>query len=175
MTRIKNHLWIAATLLVLAVVGTLMNTQRADAQNPGQGSASVSIISPVPLPVKDADHPDRNPFRVRLCAFGANCGGFPSSFTAPPDKNVIIDVISGECLVENGVVLRPLTVSVNGTILHLFAPNDYVAAFPTHTRYQWNKQTRLHVPANGNFLFEGLGSAGPASCDAFLSGYTVSP
>jgi hypothetical protein len=48
MKRYKNQLIAAAVLSVLAVVGTIMNSRQASAQD---GGPNVTIVSPIPLPV----------------------------------------------------------------------------------------------------------------------------
>jgi hypothetical protein len=48
MNRYKNQLIAAAVLSVLAVIGTIMNSRQASAQD---GGPPVTIVSPIPLPV----------------------------------------------------------------------------------------------------------------------------
>src|SRR5262245_48246041 len=50
MNGFKNYLITAAVLIVLAVIGSIINSHQAAAQGPPNG-LSVNIINPVPLPV----------------------------------------------------------------------------------------------------------------------------
>jgi hypothetical protein len=112
-----THKWtpaamFVAVLAVLALFGTAFNPHPASAQNAGtsaQGSAPVSIVSPLPVPVsgslivsntssnpiltRDIDNPAANAFSKNLCinsGTGFTCGplgsstpALPSSFTVP--------------------------------------------------------------------------------------------
>lgn len=51
MQTLRNKLIGLAAIGVLAVIGALMNSRQAVAQNPNPGSAPVNIVSPLPLPV----------------------------------------------------------------------------------------------------------------------------
>lgn len=97
--------------------------------------------------------------------------------TAPANRNVVVDVFSGECSIANGGVFRQMRAVLNDTTLHLFNPERAIEG-SSHTIYLWNKQTRLVIPANGTFkidVFTVSNLSDIAYCRFFLTGYTVKP
>ena len=127
---------------------------------------------------QNADNPDRNPWRAELCIVGDFCPDLaPASLTAPADRNIVVDTFSGECSIENGGVFRQMRAELNGTTMHQFLPERSIVG-TSHTIYDWNKQTRLVIPASGAFrIAVATVSNLPdvAYCRFYLSGYTVRP
>jgi len=125
------------------------------------------------------DSPDRNPWRAELCIIADTCEK-PGSVTAPADRNIVVDVFSGECSIENGGVFRSMNAVLNEEDLHQFVPEQQIVG-SSHTIHIWNKQTRLVVPANGTLRIRVTRVSAPpgspqfdfAYCHFYLSGYTV--
>jgi hypothetical protein len=93
MKRYKNHLIAAAVLSVLAVIGTIMNSRQASAQN---GGPHVTIDSPIPLPVT---------------------GSVTSTVTGPVGVTGTVGLASGASVQVNNTVRDPVRVrNVNDAI-----------------------------------------------------------
>jgi len=122
------------------------------------------------------DSPDKNPWRAELCIIG-DCGSIPASLTAPANRTIVVDVFSGECSIGNGGVFRQMRAMLNDAPVHQFVPERAIEG-SSHTIYDWNKQTRLVIPANGSFRIE-VSTVyllpDLAYCRFYLTGYTVKP
>ena len=134
--------------------------------------------------VTHAQQDDRSPWRAELCIFSQDCEQ-PGSVTAPANRNLVIDVFSGECSIENGGIFRSMHAMLgveNPQSLHQFLPEQQLIG-STHTIHMWNKQTHLVVPANQTFQIRvtqvsqlpGEPQHEFAYCRLLLSGYTVKP
>ena len=175
MQNLRTNLVAITVVGTLMVTGYLMSPREAIA-----GGPSVTIANPLPLPVEiegtasvsDADHPDRNAFRGQLCI---ECTDAPTSLTAPPDRNIVIDLFSGECSIENAGDFRSMRAFLNDIPFHQFIP-ERASVGTSHTIYQWNKQTRLVIPADETFRVSVSAVGGElAFCRMFVTGYTVTP
>lgn len=157
---------------------------------------NVTVVNPATKPVNtrvtntvvtvDADNPDRHPFSSALCqevTSSSTCEA-PTSITAPPDRDIVIDTFSGECSIANEGFFRSLNAAIDpGTgsfqRTHYFYPQHASPPGSSHTIYRFHFQTRLHVPANGRLAFAGFSPAPNgtyvAYCLYFVSGYSVIP
>lgn len=156
---------------------------------------NVTVVNPPAKPVNtrvtntvltvDADNPDRHFFSATLCQNGTvtSCEA-PSSFAAPPDRDVVIDTFSGECSIANEGSFRSLNAFVDpGTGIfeqtHYYYPQYSTPPGGTHTIYRFHFQTNLHVPANGKLALNAFAPTFNgtylAYCRFFVSGYTVIP
>jgi hypothetical protein len=154
---------------------------------------NVTVVNPATKPVNtrvtntvltvDADNPDRHPLSEELCQAGSpgTCESGPTSMTAPPDRDIVIDTFSGECSIANAGIFRSLRAHIDpGTGLfeevHQFHPQYATPPGSSHTIYTFHFQTRLHVPASGKLAFLALAPGDSlAYCRYFVSGYTVIP
>lgn len=137
---------------------------------------TVSLAGPRDAIAQNTDSPDRNPWRAELCTYG-DCEGIPASLTAPVNRNIVIDTFSGECSVPNAGVFRGMRSVLNDSILHLFIPDRTFVGI-THTIHDWNKQTRMVIPANGTFRIDAFAVSGAPDityCRFYLTGYTLKP
>ena len=85
MYRLKNILILTAVAGVLGVVGTIASSRKAVAQS----GTPVSIVSPVPLPVRDVRTEVRTPFQTT--------GYGPGSFNVEPNQRLTIELVSTAC------------------------------------------------------------------------------
>lgn len=158
---------------------------------------NVTVVNPATKPVNtrvtntvltvDADNPDRNPFSSQLCQEGTSttgCDEMPTSISAPPDRDIVIDTFSGECSIANEGNFRSLNAFIDpGTGLfeeaHHFYHQHATPPGASHTIYRFHFQTRLHVPANGRLAFLAFSPVTNgtyvAYCRYFVSGYSVIP
>ena len=127
MKRFRNHLITGAAVLVLALIGTLMNSHQSELRAAGGGPTVTIDATQLPLPVKgsisitgtptfsfsntaasplftrDTDNPARRPFQTSLCsAIGlgqtpGTCSSTPSSFTVASDQRLVIEFASARC------------------------------------------------------------------------------
>ncbi len=189
MTRVELQMTGAAlaALLTLAAPSAAATSKQ---QN-------VTVVNPPGKPVNtrvtgtvltvDADNPDRKPFSSELCQAGAAttaCDQKPTSVTAPPDRDLVIDTFSGECSLANEGVFRSLNAFIDpGTgsfeQTHFFYPQYATPPGSSNTIYRFHFQTRLHVPASGRLTFNAfspvLNGTYVAFCYYFVSGYEVIP
>lgn len=98
---------------------SLVASSRAVAQNPNAGSAPVTIVNPLPVPVRNVDSVSTHPFQVALCQSAAfngatnpGCSSLPSVFHVPADSRAVIEFVSVDCRQSNvaGVRVRVSTV-----------------------------------------------------------------
>ena len=94
MNRFKKHMVVAALAALVVVVGTLINSQPAVAQNP---------IPVGPVSVRDVDNAARQPFQIHLCSSSSSgiCDPFEQSYSVPADRRLVIEYVSGECQLSN--------------------------------------------------------------------------
>ena len=168
MLNTRNNVLGTALSGLLVLTMFVADSRNVIAQGQGQGQSS-----------PQAD-PDRNPWRAELCIVGDFCEA-PASLTAPADRNIVIDTFSGECSLKNGGVFRGMHAVLDDAILHQFLPERSVVG-SSHTIYDWNKQTRMVVPANASFRVRAFAVSNPPPtpddltyCNFYLSGYTVKP
>jgi hypothetical protein len=168
MRKYASSLTVIAVFGFLALTASVMSPHDAIAQGSGP---RVTIEGPLPLPVTDADRPERTPFRAELCILADYCTQ-PSSITASADQSIVIDVFSGECSVENAGSFRQMLARLNDTTLHLFIPERAIVG-SSHTIYQWNEQTQLRISPNETLEITAAAVGGElAYCRLFFTGYT---
>jgi hypothetical protein len=80
MNRFKNQLIVAAVLSVLAIIGTIMNSQQAVAQGPPGGMA-VRIVDPLPVPITGST-------TVSGTVAATQSGGWSVGINGTPNVNV---------------------------------------------------------------------------------------
>lgn len=188
MTRVRSQMTgaaLAALLTLVAPSAAATSKQNVTVVNPPGKPVNTRVTNTV-LTV-DAENPDRSPFSSRLCQRGeatTACDEVPTSITAPPDRDIVIDTLSGECSIANDGYMRSLNASIDpGTGVfeqaHHFYPQYVSPPGSSHTGYRFHFQTRLHIPANGRLV---LSASAPAFngtylafCYFFVNGYTVIP
>lgn len=132
-SRYSRYLMAATLLAVLVIGGTLMSSRPVVAQNPQPGSAPVSIVAPLPLPVtgsigipgtvkvRDVDHLVQTPFQATLNTLAGN----PFSFVVPSDKRLAIEFVTGDCTsdLSSNSTFFLLGITTSGTSArHMFSP-----------------------------------------------------
>jgi hypothetical protein len=199
MNRYKNQLIAAAVLSMLAVIGTIMNSRQASAQDQGNG---VTIVSPIPLPVTGTvgvasgasvrvNNTVADPVRVRnvndaIQPFqaGQACTGLSGSsgckvtiFTVPTGKRAVIEYFSGIAILPVGLVVSPFlhTTQIGlGTRSH-FVPTTS-PAYPNAPSgiTTWGQQVRLYADPGTAIDGSGIASASAGfTVDFTISGYLV--
>ena len=166
MNRYKNPLITAAVLSVLAVIGTIMNSRQASADD---GGPKVTIVSPIPLPVR-VDNEVSDPVRVRnvndaiqpfqvhgSCNGTVFCEAF-DIFKVPVGKRAVIEYFAGIASIGTGQV--PLTSPP--AIPNLIQPGNNTT---------WVQQVRLYSDVSISAL--GSASSGPVIFNFIVSGYLV--
>jgi len=104
MRRFKNVLIVATAVLTLAVIGTLMNSRQPLVQAAGGPTFTIDPTQ-LPLPVIGNVVLAGTPFQTSLCETGASgtstpppCG-VPDHYTVPSGQRLVIEFVSGTCLV----------------------------------------------------------------------------
>jgi hypothetical protein len=185
MNRYKNPLITAAVLSVLAVIGTIMNSRQASADD---GGPKVTIVSPIPLPVR-VDNEVSDPVRVRnvndaiqpfqvhgSCNGTVFCEAF-DIFKVPVGKRAVIEYFSGIASIGTGQVAAVAleTLIRGGSLEFFFVPLTSPPGIPNliqpGNNTTWGQQVRLYSDVS----ISGLGSAssGPVIFNFEVSGYLV--
>src|SRR5215469_2456249 len=123
MSTLRNKLILLAAVGIFAVVGTLFNSRKANAQG---GGPAVTIAAPLPVPVQ-VNNTVTDPVRVRnvndaiqpfqaaaTCSSNIVLSCSATIFTVPAGKRAVIEYFSGEALTSVGNVAFA---SVGGTIV----------------------------------------------------------
>ena len=204
MPRVPASAKISVTLksFVTTSAAFLMSVPAIAAQPPSAGSAPVTIVGPLPVPVtgttsisgpvsisgtvgvRDVDNPARSPFQATMCtstssggAVGTSCGNLPFSIAVPGDRRVVIEFVAAECSIGGDINLVQLGFStvVNGTgaTYRVHLERNVLDSRFLETMLQ----TRVYADPGTNVgLATGVG-AGPgaasARCTLTLSGYSV--
>jgi len=153
---------ILTAAVVLAVVfGTTASSRRAVAQNAAPGTP-VSIVSPVPLPVRDVRTEVRTPFQKT--GFGAG------AINVDPDQRLTIEFVSAFCDWQRNSpdIAYTVTTTVGGT-----HANHYFFARlmgpETATLYRFGNTDMARIYADPGTVV----NVGPSVCGWTLSGYTA--
>jgi len=203
MHKLTNKVIAVLAAGVLALIGSLMSSREAAAQQQGPPDGlAVRIVNPLPVPttgtvglapgatvvignaaaapvlVRDVDNPARTPFQAKLCP--VNCTGnlaFPTSLIVPAGKQLVIEQIAGECFPSGQTLAVGLTVTTHSTtVTHLFGL-QYPLGPGFSTAYT-NHTTRLYADG-GTTVAPAYNSydANPAdtACDIAFSGYLTAP
>ena len=162
---------------MLVIVTSIAGASSVAAQ---QGTAPVKVVSPLPLPVTDADNPGRHPFQAQLCAGCSPTSITPSTLTVPSDVRLVIEFVSALCEIQGSASLydAAVTTIVGGnTVPHSFAPTPtFVTA--TDKRSVITHTTRLYADPGtqvGVFIRLSAGTANVSFCSFSISGYTIAP
>jgi len=199
MNRYKNQMIAAAVLSVLAVIGTIMNSRQASAQD---GGPHVTIDSPIPLPVTGSvtstvtgtvglasgasvrvNNTVTDPVRVRnvndaIQPFQATTGcNSPAVhctatlFNVPAGKRAVIEYFSGALSVGTGQVAAMALTFGTPPVSH-FVPQtspELFGGFGT----SWGQQLRLYADSGPITAFGGGSGTGAVSFAFSISGYLV--
>jgi hypothetical protein len=195
MTRFKNHLIAAAVLSVLAVIGTIMNSPQASAQDQGNVS-KVAIVSPIPLPVTGSTtvtgnvgilgtpavtlsgNSAVNPLFVRdISEAAAQPFQFSAShpvggavFTVPSNTRLVIEYVSYTCgAAQAGAV--GLGTTVNGSKVIHWIQHDTSEATGNGFCVT-GRQVRIYADPLTDVIYQNFESIGPV--DLSISGHLVS-
>jgi hypothetical protein len=191
MRTLRNKLIALAAVVILAVVGTLMNSRQAAAQGP-PGGLAVNVVNSIPLQVtgsvgisgnsatsplftRDVDNPARQPFQTSICDFGNAttnlCGSLVDSFSVPSGHRLVIEFIMGLCRLSNVAVRESLITQAGGNGAEYFLP----FSVGTIGGNGFAQQTRIYADPGSRVGFGGgeVNGAGPFTCTLSLSGYTT--
>jgi len=181
-------------ILVAAVLGSLSTDSAAHAAKPAPPVvAQLPAVPPLPLTistnsnanplfVEDVDNPARQPFAINMCNVtnSLSCGNVPHEFTAPTNRRLVIEQISGECpsVDPAAVGVAELTAIVGGTGVVTVLPQAPNAALGVGFIIPAT-QTRIY-PDPGTFVDFGFNPAAGAGgsgivCNVSLIGHTVRP
>jgi hypothetical protein len=196
----RNVLVTVAGLAGLAILGALMPSPHAEAQNPVPGSAPVNIVSPLPLPVtvtgsstisgtvaatqsgtwnvntKNVDERGRNPYQAVLsCSSAAGaCSG--SGVAVAANTRLVIEHVSAQIQVSTGKPIQFTTLNINGAVGEQSLPNHLQAVNlgNGNDQYYVNEQVLLYADA-GKFPFVGVQttSGNFVVINATLTGYII--
>jgi hypothetical protein len=179
-----------ASISIALCAGALLSfsTIPAFAAPPEFAPVRVEVVSPLPLPVSgpaggalsvvNVDHPARSPYQVTLChGINATCGGVLSSTTAPSNRRLVIEEISGECTLTGNVsqLSLGLSTTAGGTVARHAIPfhvNPTLSAILEAARV-------ARIYADAGTIMQLLGTfgtgtgGGAATCRITLSGHTV--
>jgi hypothetical protein len=122
MKKFKQNLFIAAAFTVLGITGLFMNAREAVAQNPNAGSAPVTIVGPLPVPVtltvegtepvvvRKIDEPGRIPYQVTVRGDG------PVLPAVPAGHRLVIETVSMRSfLAGTGLGMMKVTINPGNT------------------------------------------------------------
>ena len=163
-------------LTALAAVPLFLNPQTTAAHGtsePDQGSAPVTIVSPLPLPVSDVNRPAMTPVQYNFVPAGFD------PYVVPADKRLVIEYVSGSCTVEGSgrISAAYLTTSVaTQKTPHSFYPVLTASTADNSNILVLSHPTRLYAdPATEVFATVSIiGGAGSCSSLAF-TGYLTNP
>lgn len=177
MQRFKQNLLIAAAFTVLGITGLFMNARQAVAQNPNAGSAPVTIVAPVPLPVTDVDNAARTPFQEFLRSDVAAGGSFAVAF----NQSLTIEFVTSDCVKQHtapqtnsGTDFGLITTTATKTVRHFFHPR-FSRVFAQGTlfdsHYGSTDMSRIYADPGTTVSLAGIQS--DFTCFVTVSGYTV--
>lgn len=176
MTPFKNHVVVAAGFVALAALAVVLGSREVNAQNPGQGSAPVTIVSPLPLPVQDVDAEQREPVQFR---------GTPTVFTGRFGASTLVTVPAGKILVIEHVSASINLVTADGvfncglSIFETQGDTDFqVCHAMGHDAFNHlhaaNASTKFYAGPGQTVRFSVFAIAsGGGSVAAFASGYYI--
>lgn len=157
---------------------TLPAVMRASALTLAVSSfAPTALAQAATFNVRDADHPARAAFQVRLCTFGwpPGCGQVASQYRVPTGHRLVIEFVSATCLV--GVVTQRMgymsvTTRVDGTFAnHYFVP---IASAGQIERVSLVSQpARIYADPDTTVDPSATSSGGDVGCLVTLSGHLV--
>jgi hypothetical protein len=200
--NLRNKLLAGGAVLILAAIGTLMNSKQAAAQNQGNtttvsgtvaatqsgtwnvglmSGASVHVGNTVTDPVRVRNVNDAiQPFQVAVDCSNFDpslnfCGGV-FHFSVPMGKRAVIEYFSGIVSVPVGIVITPaLNVSIGGQGVDHQLPTT-PPAYGTGARgsISWGQQVRLYADPGTLIVGEANASAPAIITGGFtISGYLV--
>ncbi len=179
MSRFKTLLILASDVAVLGVVGAIVTSREASAQNPVPGSAPVNIVSPIPLPVtgnvgitgtvsvQDARADVRTPFQ--------RAGRGSDAFMVDPDKQLTIEFVTMSCKLpinSPGVVATIVTTAGGQLATHYLFPRlQYPFPLSSDNVYGAAEVTRIYSDPGGGVSMHVWDDS--QSCFWSVSGYTA--
>src|SRR5262249_39112767 len=144
MKRFKNHLFAAALLSALAIIGAIMNSHQAAAQGPPNGLA-VNIVNPVPVPVTGSlgitgtpNVPVTNPATTPVLALNVNDPGripYQKQQTCIPQR-------SGECIAP---FLNAIPANHRLVVQHVSISTAFSSA-------QSSAEVQVHIPTGSGLV-----------------------
>lgn len=158
MNRLRNLLLLTAVVGAFGVVGMIASSHRAVAQS----GTPVSIVSPLPLPVRDVRAEVRTPFQKNGFGSGA--------LNVDPNQRLTIEFVSAICDVQKDSpgLAYAVTTTAGGTHAnHVFFPR-FVGPF-TNTLNRYGHTDMARIYADPGTVVE----ISPSQCGWTLSGYTV--
>jgi hypothetical protein len=148
MSKVRNHV-IAVALLTLAAASILVYPGQSVAQgtHPGQGSAPVTIVGPLPLPVVGPQAPAFEPLTHQFRMSFVQPGDERDDYIVPADKRLVIETVSARGSVPQGEAIDfDLFVNKDGGLAvgYVFQP-QFVGTFGTFDRFEAMHAVRIYV------------------------------
>lgn len=201
MTRLRHHLVVVVGFVLIAVSTLVIGSRDAIAQNPNAGSAPVTIVNPLPLPVTGTvtvnnaptsttiDNPATNPVLVRsvdgelrepvqfrgvTTSFTGSTGA-TTFVTVPADKMLVIEHVSASINLPTADGLFGCALSIN----EVAGDADFQVCHPMGSNslnhlHAANAQTKFYVGPGQTVRFVVSAIAGQGGfVSAFASGYYV--
>ena len=143
-----------------------------------KASAPVSIVDPLPVPIRDADNPLRNPFQAEICT--GDCSGRSASFTTPA-RPLVIEYISAWCTIASAVNLTGLFVQTTAggiQVSHVAGIPHFVTPTSSGAFKLFNFAQLVRIYADPSTTVSMRGDTIGGSnyrCDINISGHTTGP
>ena len=201
MTRLRHHLVVVVGFVLIAVSALVIGSRDAIAQNPNAGSAPVTIVNPLPLPVTGTvtvnnaptsttiDNPATNPVLVRsvdgelrepvqfrgVTTSFTGSSGATTFVTVPADKMLVIEHVSASINLPTADGIFGCNLSIN----ELAGDTDFQVCHPMGSNplnhlYAANAQTKFYVGPGKTVRFVVSAISGQGGfVSAFASGYYV--
>jgi hypothetical protein len=170
-------------LLIIALGSTivLVGGQTAGAQRPNQGSAPVTVVNPLPLPVTIAGGtiPEPIQFQTEVNMGVSNGAAGSVSFAVPADKRLVIEHAEAECggLLVGQTILPHVFTSINGTVIRHSLTMSPAGLPGTGSGVFTQVAETVRWYADAGTLVQATmgrtGSGGNAQCVLGFSGYLV--
>ena len=163
----------------------VVNTPTVHAEQSGtwnvgiSGTPSVEVVNTSDSPVlgRDVDHPARHPFqRGVVIEFATGEGIASAQFTVPADKRLVIEYVSANIILTEGVMFRfsVRTSAGSSTGTHYFAPISQ-PNFPE--AYTISQDTRVYAAPGSTVTIEARRTVNatslPSTGFASISGHLV--
>jgi hypothetical protein len=119
--------------------------------------------------VRDVDNPARSPFQTSVTV--DNLGGGPDALIpVPVGVRLVIEFVSANCSLSNGVPLSMIRFTTN--VDHFFSPTSADAVQATMTQ-----PTRMYAEPGTNVRVHAFNTTNPATtlCKVSVSGYLIKP
>ena len=174
MTSSKTHAVVTTACIAIAIASMLpIGSRDARAQNPG--SAKMTLVAPLPLPVTDLDAASREPVQFSNAGSFTQAGaGSVDLVIVPAGKRLVIEHVSGWVNETSGVGLSSCNLMV-GSETTAFLVCQPMGKNDLNNVYAANAQTKVYADAGQLVRFTALTLPGGASgaLRGFASGYYV--